>query len=319
NEHADQQAESRGLKQAVRDLLGDVSVQWIAGTDTLPATLRSRLRTSTDKRGRKMRTKGLFDPKTGKVYLVAANLRDGHDAAWTAAHEIAGHKGLRALFKDKAGLRRALSIAQQNPTVAKLADAIFKYRNYAGRIAEGKAETDLQFTAIEEALAELAAAVRTGDYDLIQSRYNVNVAPGIRASLKAAIDNFIRRIKALFDRQGAGFSDAEVRELLEAAWQAARVDEAGVDGDAAESVEQDSIDEALQEAGIPVGDDITRDKLWNDGQHRFFAVHEQAEGEPFEIADYDTLRKYDPEDVMALPRAAAEEYGIGEPEVMESV
>lgn len=313
NQHADEQAQSRGLKAAVRDLLGDVPVEWIADTDTLPAALQSRLRTSTDKRGRKMRTKGLFDPKTGKVYLVTANLRDGHDAAWTAAHEIAGHKGLRTLFKDKDGLRNALAIAQQNPTVAKLADAIFQYRNYAGR--KGNA-TDLQFLATEEALAELAAAVRTGDYQTIADRYGVNVAPGIRAKVKAAIDNFIRRIKALFDRQGAGFSDADVRELLEAAWQAARGPGATSAEAPLESAAQDRIDEALQEAGIPVGDAITRDKLWNDGQHRFFGVHEQAEGEPFEITDYEALRKYDPEMVMALPRAVAEDYGLDD--VLES-
>src|SRR5690606_32730969 len=129
----------------------------------------------------------------------------------SAAHEIAGHHGLRTLLGDR--LDHALNIALQNPTVKAVADAIAEHRKLRG---------DQRLLAAEEALAELAAVTRTGDYDLIRRAYGVEVPAGMRASVKRAVDNFLRRLKAMVDDIFGRhvFSDEDVRDLLEAAWQA---------------------------------------------------------------------------------------------------
>ncbi len=46
---------------------------------------------------------GLFDPKTGEVYMVMDEITNVADAQATMLHEIVGHKGIRGLFEDKIG------------------------------------------------------------------------------------------------------------------------------------------------------------------------------------------------------------------------
>lgn len=46
---------------------------------------------------------GLFDPKTGQVYMVMDEITDAADAQATMLHEIIGHKGIRGLFGDRIG------------------------------------------------------------------------------------------------------------------------------------------------------------------------------------------------------------------------
>jgi len=46
---------------------------------------------------------GLFDPKTGQVYMVMDEITDAADAQATMLHEIVGHKGIRGLFGDRIG------------------------------------------------------------------------------------------------------------------------------------------------------------------------------------------------------------------------
>lgn len=46
---------------------------------------------------------GLFDPKTGEVYMVMDEIIDVADAQATMLHEIVGHKGIRELFGKKIG------------------------------------------------------------------------------------------------------------------------------------------------------------------------------------------------------------------------
>lgn len=46
---------------------------------------------------------GLFDPKTGEVYMVMDEIIDVADAQATMLHEIVGHKGIRGLFGKKIG------------------------------------------------------------------------------------------------------------------------------------------------------------------------------------------------------------------------
>ena len=44
---------------------------------------------------------GLYDTKTGVVYLVANNLHNGNDVALTVVHEVVGHFGMRSMLGDK--------------------------------------------------------------------------------------------------------------------------------------------------------------------------------------------------------------------------
>ena len=211
-------AERTGMRAAVDEAFGAGRVTFLRGHAGLPGHLRRGVQRRMDQRGGRGRTAGLYDPESKQVYLFTDVLQSPERALWTAAHEIAGHHGLRELLGDK--LDRALELALQNPTVSDLATAVAESRNIDQRTQAGR------MLAAEEALAELAAAVRTGDYERISTRYGVEVGEGIRAPLRATIDAFLRRLRILLDDlfNRPGFSDEDVRALLEAAWQASRGD-----------------------------------------------------------------------------------------------
>lgn len=207
-------AEERGHTEAVQKMLGGAKnaprVRFVADTAGIPAHARARLTVTP---GRKLA--GAYDPKTNDVYLVTGALRSPEHAAWVAAHEIAGHYGLLGFVgkmgKDaRARLNSALEIAQQNPTIAALAKSIQSQRTKLSNLQ-----------AIEEALAELAAAVRTGNYERIAEKWDVAVPERIRGKVQSAFDRFIERLLAIvrkFSGQPKAFTDENVRELLEGAW-----------------------------------------------------------------------------------------------------
>jgi HNH/ENDO VII superfamily nuclease len=206
-------AESLGLRAAVNEALGKVGekVIFLRGYEGLPERSRAGIQQRTEQRGGQGRTAALYDPNTKNVYVFTQVVRTPDRAVWNAAHEIAGHEGLRTLLGDK--LDHALGIALQNPTVQAVADAIAKERALRG---------DQRLLAAEESLAELAAAVRTGDFAHIADRYKVDVPEGIRAGLTRAIENFLKRLRAMIDDIFGRhqFTDEDVRALLENAWQA---------------------------------------------------------------------------------------------------
>src|SRR5690606_6432904 len=70
---------------------------------------------------------------------------------------------------------------------------------------------------IEEALVELAAAVRTGNYQHIADRYGVEVPAAARAGLRGTIARIVEAIRRAFGRVGRGFSDADIYRLIEGA------------------------------------------------------------------------------------------------------
>lgn len=222
------------LRAAVDAALGPVAsqVQYLRSWRDLPAgRLRSGVESRLKQRGGEGQTAALFDPKTGDVYLFTDANPSPERAVFNVLHEVAGHKGLRAfLGKD---LDKALDLAAQNPTVMAVAEAIALERGIDASTDAG------QRLAVEEALAELAAAVRTGNYDLIADRYGVTVPSGIRERVAAAVANFLLRLKALLDGKfGQTFTDADVRALLENAWQAAQGN-TDTAGDPAEATAQD--------------------------------------------------------------------------------
>jgi hypothetical protein len=87
---------------------------------------------------------GLYDPKSGKVYLVASNLRSANDVILTAVHEIAGHFGLQTVLGDTY-TKTMNDIYSGNAAIRKVATAKMK-----------EMPSLSQAMATEEALAEQA-------------------------------------------------------------------------------------------------------------------------------------------------------------------
>jgi len=134
-------------------------------------------------------TPGLFDPKTGNVYLIASNLHNANDVALTIAHEVAGHFGLRSML---GGTYTSTmdSLYAGNPAVRKQADAKM--------VADPKLS---QQVAVEEVLADMA---ETG---------------GVTPAEKGALRRIYDALKAWFRTQLGlpNVSDAEVRQVVTAA------------------------------------------------------------------------------------------------------
>jgi hypothetical protein len=213
-------ADRGGLRAAVDEVLagaeGAPKVDFVRDEDGLPEGARLQ-----SHGGKPVRREGLYDPNTKQVHILTDNVTTPERAAWVAAHEIAGHHGLRGLIGERAladgrpareALDSALDIARQNPTVAKLADAIRGQRNLHDRLST------------EEAIAEIAAAARTGNWDHLRDRYGVDAPEGVRNGAKTAIARFVERIKALLAKlfKKSRFSDADVHKLVEDMWQYVR-------------------------------------------------------------------------------------------------
>ena len=176
-------------------------------TDGLPADLKKRAKFTP-----KLQWAGIYDPQDNSVHINIDIVRSPTSAQWVAAHEIRGHLGLRG-FIGKMGpdarqrVDQALKIAQQNPTIAKLAAALKKQRT---------ALSVLQ--SVEEALAELQGARATGRWDHIETRYGVKTPEAIKRKVGTALDRFLDRLREILSKfLGAKFTDQQVRELLEGA------------------------------------------------------------------------------------------------------
>lgn len=216
-------ADELGLREAVDAVLQDanVPVRYLASIYGLDGLVHDGytdgLRSQQEKRGGKGRTAGLYIPGhwalDGKPFVVLFTdvVRDPALARFTAAHEVAGHHALRSLLGDD--LNPVLDLAWQNPTVRKVAESMMERRNL---------DTRKQRLAVEEALSDINAAIRTGDFDLLMRRHGVELSPTMRESAARAINNIIKKLRALFAQRGIEFTDAQVRQLLDAAWDAAQ-------------------------------------------------------------------------------------------------
>ena len=131
-------------------------------------------------------TPGLFDIPSGKVYLIASNLRSDQDVVLTVAHEATGHFGLRDLLGGDY-TRTMDNLYAGNPTVRRQADV---------KMNADSALT--QQVAVEEVLADMA---ETG---------------GVTPAEKGALRRIYETLKAWF-RKTFGLpnvSDAEVQQLV---------------------------------------------------------------------------------------------------------
>ena len=146
-------ASGPGMKTAeVTRLANRITEGWTNTPDTVvvdkESDLPQRIQDQAKRDGMTGKIPGLFDPDTGKVYLVAENLHNGNDVALTIVHEVAGHYGLRDMLgKDYSDMMRRLY--DGNADVRARADEHMK--------GDGKLSKEV---AVEEALAEMAETVK---------------------------------------------------------------------------------------------------------------------------------------------------------------
>jgi hypothetical protein len=130
---------------------------------------------------------GLYDPKSGKVYLIASNLRSVNDVILTTVHEIAGHFGLQSVLGDTYA-KTMTDIYNGNAAIRKAANAKMK-----------QVKSLDQNTAVEEALAE-------------QAELDPN-APDTRSAMRRVYEAFKKWM-----RDTLGFkdtvTDAQVNQII---------------------------------------------------------------------------------------------------------
>ena len=213
-------AERLGLRSAVDAALGGsgIRVNFVRDESGLPDSLKlSKLPDDAHR-------SGLYDPQTQQAYVFTSVARTPELAAFTAAHEIAGHNGLRALAASRPdvliggrtperALNDALDLALKNPTVAKIADSMASRRGSSDR-----------YRMAEEALADLAGAARTGDWARIKDRHGVDVSDSMRGVARSTVADFLERIKQIIARVfgKTTFTDAQVHDLIQNAWKASK-------------------------------------------------------------------------------------------------
>lgn len=136
---------------------------------------------------------GFYDDSTGHVYIVADGIhaQNGLSAedrvGFVAWHEMT-HLGLDTKYGND--LRAILQSAASNETIAKLADKIQQER-----INRGEAVAVNDDMAVEEALAELNAALKTDNVKALEDRYGVTIPEGLRSQTEKATDNLFTRIR----------------------------------------------------------------------------------------------------------------------------
>ena len=125
---------------------------------------------------------GFYDPKTGQTVLIANNIKPMHGmtaeqrAVWVGWHELY-HRGVGVANRQK--YDAILNRAMQNKSVKALGVKIAQMRGAPG-------------IATEEAMAELAAAARTGNFDAIKHRYGIQFSKDAQLSLKQKNGSFAK-------------------------------------------------------------------------------------------------------------------------------
>mgnify|MGYP000435073324 CR=1 FL=1 len=159
-------------------------VKVVESLEQLPEKIRDQaIRDGVDPRG-------VFDPDSQQVFLVANRIRNQADAAITLAHEALGHYGLRVVLGKNFKPMMA-DIYDKNKAVKVRADAYIK---------DGLDKT----TAVEEVLAEMAQEV----YDTRVPENKVKLTA--LQKVMNAVRQFLRRLGVPLNT----ISDAEVLSLI---------------------------------------------------------------------------------------------------------
>lgn len=141
---------------------------------------------------------GFYDPSTGAVFIVADGVHSQNGLSaedrvgFVAWHELT-HLGLDTKYGDE--LRGILETAAANSTIAELAEKI-----QLERVNRGEEVSVNDAMAVEEALAELNAALKTDNVKALEDRYGVTIPKGLRNQAEKATDNLFDRIRNVVRR-----------------------------------------------------------------------------------------------------------------------
>lgn len=150
----------------------------------------------------------------GRITLFADNIRATSSMSaeerlkWVTFHEIT-HRGVANLAESQSYLSE-LDRAGKNPYVKNLAKKIYEAR----QSLDAKYHVSMEVAA-EEALAEINAALRTGNVKQIKDQYGLHFPLSIRPRAKSAVARFFEVVKRIINRMfGRGMTDAQVEDLL---------------------------------------------------------------------------------------------------------
>lgn len=160
---------------------------------------------------------GWFNPKTGKVTLIADSINATKTMSkeerlqFVAWHEMA-HRGINVGYKGT--YDNLMQEVGKNKVVSQIADAIQNQRKGTDDLAATN-----RAVAIEEAIAEMMAAHETGKWHELESRYGVEIKKGQRQSTKSWLAMTAQRIKDFLSKffgveRAAQFSDEDVLNLI---------------------------------------------------------------------------------------------------------
>lgn len=201
NNSVQESGPSEQVRESVERVLPSrANASVVRSVSDIPADVRTRVGLSESDTD----VEGFYDTDTGTAYVIEDALTPrsgqtaGERAAWVAAHEWVGHHGLRGLAGSQLGtvLRRARS----NDTVAAVMRSMAQERPERGD------------ALVEEAIVELSAAVRTGDYAEISDRYGVDFTPDSRGDLRKLFDRILNALRRALGWDG--FTDAELYDLI---------------------------------------------------------------------------------------------------------
>lgn len=160
---------------------------------------------------------GWFNPKTGKVTLIADSINATKTMSkeerlqFVAWHEMA-HRGINVGYKGS--YDSLMQEVGKNKAISQIADAIQTQRKNTDDLAATN-----RAVAIEEAIAEVMAAHETGKWNELESRYGVEIKKGQRQSTKSWLAMTAQRIKEFLSKffgveRATQFSDEDVLNLI---------------------------------------------------------------------------------------------------------
>jgi hypothetical protein len=182
----------------VHDLAKPPKLVMVGDWSGLPKPVREALDNGAD---------GVYHPEDKTVYVVMG--LDPQRARHVALHELAGHHGLQGVLGND--YEAVMNRARQNPTVEALANAMRDN-------AYGRTGVTNRLALTEEALAELAAAAETGNYDEVERAWGVSIPASARPGLEGVVDRAMQGTRAkvtkLLGERAGSMPDGEVIDLL---------------------------------------------------------------------------------------------------------
>ena len=217
---------------------------------------------------------GFYDADSQQVYIVADNIRADKTlsaeerATWVAWHELF-HQGLDVKHGEKLG--KVLSDVSNNAFINSLANAIRNDR------ADNELTEITQEKAVEEALAELGAALESNNIASLEQRYGISVPRELRGDTKSFVEkalsamaNIVRKVlgkptfthkqvlNLLDEAKQAIVPSKEMRELAKAELEFMHSPDSALAGAVSFSIADKLVEKSKDFRDVIVGGDISR-------------------------------------------------------------